>query len=75
MALQSRGSDKDKLTLQQAKILVECYTPERYARELPDKLIKALAKAPIVDERLLDAEPEKLQKVLKEYGYPIAATS
>lgn len=52
--MDSRLSGSDKLTLQQAKILVECYTPERYTRELPNKLLKNLAKAPIMDEKDID---------------------
>jgi hypothetical protein len=42
------------MNLDQAKVLVSSYTPERYTRELPDKLLRALAKAPIMEEKDID---------------------
>jgi hypothetical protein len=46
--------NKEKMTLAQAKILVNSYTPERYARNLPYKLIRKIAEAPIMDEKDID---------------------
>lgn len=42
------------MTLRQAEILVDSYTPERYARKLPYKLIRKIAEAPIMSERDID---------------------
>ena len=46
--------DEEPLTLRQAEILVGSYTPERYARNLPYKLIRKIAEAPVMSERDID---------------------
>lgn len=54
MAVSTIWDEDKKMTLEQAEILVDSYTPERYARELPDELLYDLAKAQVLDERDID---------------------
>lgn len=52
---------------QQAKALVDSYTVERYANELPDKLIRAIANAPIVPEEIINKKYVAMLKDLRGY--------